>query len=289
MSFREENLHATLGCVVLDVLKGNAERHTSRYGPRRASQVSELLDPETPGSLLISVYFSRRVKLSNPNHSQWADSGDGYGQKILSAHGWRPGTFLGAPNANHAGLYTAANASHIRISFKDDNLGLGANLQSNALEHNNAGFDAFQGLLGRLNGKSDNQLATEQAKRDDHKLARYAGGRWKSVTFVYGGTLIQEKLPESCPSQPLSAKSEDKGNDALPTKGLSKAERKATRERRRAEKHELENDLKESKSERRKRRKRRREESPSRNQAGDSEIDQCLQKKHKRRKDRAEE
>ena len=55
------------------------------------------------------------------------------------------------------------------------------------------GLDAFKGLLGRLNGKSDTQLEAEQQKRDDAKLARYAATKWQTVRFISGGLLVQEK------------------------------------------------------------------------------------------------
>ena len=52
-------------------------------------------------------------------------------------------------------------------------------------------MDAFQGLLGRLNGKNDVEINTELQKSGDRKLAMWAQGRWGGVMFVPGGTLLQ--------------------------------------------------------------------------------------------------
>lgn len=101
---------------------------------------------------------------------------------------------MGARNAAHANSFTAASASHIRVALKDDNLGVGARPGGKASEGEPTGLDAFRGLLGRLNGKSDVELEKDQRKRDDVKLALYAGNRWKTVNFVRAGLLEHEKL-----------------------------------------------------------------------------------------------
>lgn len=89
-------------------------------------------------------------------------------------------------------MFTAASAGHIRVVVKDDTLGLGARAGRDPNEP--TGLDAFKGLLGRLNGKSDAELAADQRKADDIKLARYAAFKWQAVRFVSGGLLAQEKL-----------------------------------------------------------------------------------------------
>ena len=136
----------------------------------------------------------RRTKISHdPNNVNWTRSTSGFGHRILSSQGWTPGSFLGARNAAHADMFTAASASHIKVSVKDDTLGLGARPKRDALDEP-TGLDAFKGLLGRLNGKSNEELETEQRKRDDVKLARYAATKWQTVRFIRGGLLVQEKL-----------------------------------------------------------------------------------------------
>nr|A1CD56.2 RecName: Full=Protein pxr1; AltName: Full=PinX1-related protein 1 [Aspergillus clavatus NRRL 1] len=134
----------------------------------------------------------KRTKISHdPNNTTWSRSTDGFGHRILKAQGWTPGSFLGPRNAAHSDLFTTASASHIRVVLKDDNLGLGARPKRGLLDEP-TGLDAFKGLLGRLNGKSETQLVVEQQKRDDIKLARYAAAKWQAVRFVSGGLLVQE-------------------------------------------------------------------------------------------------
>lgn len=141
--------------------------------------------------------WHRKTKISHdPNNTNWTRSTSGFGHKILSSQGWTPGSFLGARNAAHADMFTAASASHIRVIVKDDTLGLGARSKRDPLDEP-TGLDAFKGLLGRLNGKSDTELQADQRKRDDVKLARYAATKWQAVRFISGGLLAQEKDNES--------------------------------------------------------------------------------------------
>jgi Pin2-interacting protein X1 len=122
----------------------------------------------------------------------------------MTSQGWTPGSYLGARNANHSDSFTAASASHIRVTLKDDTLGLGARTPTLGNDKV-AAIDAFQGLLGRLNGKSDVQLEQEQRKRDDTRLALYASQKWQAVNFISGGFLVQEK-----PDDALNSKTKKK-------------------------------------------------------------------------------
>ena len=112
----------------------------------------------------------------------------------MTSQGWQPGDYLGAKNAAHAEFHTAANASHIRVSIKDDNLGLGAKVGSGVGHGECTGLDAFKNLLGRLNGKDEDELAKEQKSREDLKRAIYTERRWGSIRFVPGGFLIGDKI-----------------------------------------------------------------------------------------------
>lgn len=170
-----------------------AKRPYSHYnGSRSTSQVSKIF-LTAPAHRLADCYQPRKIKISHdPNNTTWARSTNGFGHKILTSHGWTPGSFLGAHNAAHADTFTVASASHIKVTLKDDTLGLGARPRGLA-DGEPTGLDAFQGLLGRLNGKNDSQLEEEQRKRDDVKLAIYAQRKWQGLSFISGGFLVQDK------------------------------------------------------------------------------------------------
>ena len=102
----------------------------------------------------------------------------------MLSQGWKAGEGLGA--ANHRGFNSYDN-SQLKVSFKDDTLGLGASLKSKDIEHSRTGLDAFQGLLGRLNGKSDTEVQEAEKKVEDRKLAMFAQGKFGGMVFVPGG------------------------------------------------------------------------------------------------------
>ena len=87
----------------------------------------------------------------------------------MTAQGWTPGSLLGNGNTSYGEHLTAASAGHIRVILKDDNLGLGAKPKSQRQDEP-TGLDAFQDLLGRLNGKSEGEIMVEQRRREDVKL-----------------------------------------------------------------------------------------------------------------------
>jgi Pin2-interacting protein X1 len=137
---------------------------------------------------------SKRKLGNDPNNTKWSRNTDSFGQKILRAQGWQPGQYLGAKDASHAEWHTEANLAHIKVTLKDDNLGLGAKRN-----HGDecTGLDAFQDLLGRLNGKSDEALETERKAREDLKLNLYVERKLGTIRFVRGGWLVGDQLKET--------------------------------------------------------------------------------------------
>jgi len=108
----------------------------------------------------------------------------------MQSSGWKPGTALGAssvPIPAHE-----SSAAKVRISVKDNTLGLGASLKSKNAEHQRTGLDAFQGLLGRLNARDEGELKKVEEKIENKKLAMFAQGRWGGMMFVPGGLLVQD-------------------------------------------------------------------------------------------------
>merc|ERR1712225_187566 len=137
----------------------------------------------------------KRMKLSHdPNNTKWTNDTASFGLKIMTSHGWQPGQYLGAKDAAHAEFHTAANASHIRVAIKDDNLGLGAKVGTGVGHGECTGLDAFKNLLGRLNGKDEEEIVKEQQSRDDLRRAIYSERKWGTRRFVSGGFWIGDKI-----------------------------------------------------------------------------------------------
>ncbi|KAG7007141.1 hypothetical protein G7Y79_00011g030390 [Physcia stellaris] len=134
----------------------------------------------------------KRTKLSHdPNNTTWSRSSDGYGQRLLQSKGWTPGASLGARGKPYT---RPKDTSYIRVALKDDTLGLGAKSGVNLPP---TGLDAFQGLLGRLNGKQEDELEKEQRTRDDLRRAVYTENKWGALRFVSGGFLVGDKIEEA--------------------------------------------------------------------------------------------
>ncbi|KFZ13004.1 hypothetical protein V502_06804 [Pseudogymnoascus sp. VKM F-4520 (FW-2644)] len=139
----------------------------------------------------------KRLKLSkDPNNTTWTKDTTGFGHKIMKSQGWQPGEYLGIKDAPHAEFHTEANASHIRVVLKDDNLGIGAKKGSGLEQGECVGLDVFQNLLGRLNGRDEDEIEREQKSREDLKRAIYTERKWGSIRFVSGGFLIGDKIQD---------------------------------------------------------------------------------------------
>jgi Pin2-interacting protein X1 len=147
--------------------------------------------------------FRRRKIGADPNNTQWAKATDRFGHKILTLQGWKPGDTLGAENASHASHYTSASSSHIRVLLREDGLGLGA--KNGRQEADKFGLDMFQGLLGRLNGKSEEVLEKEAGYRRDLRLKEMVVKRFGGTTFVSGGYLVGDKIEKEAPSELVQA------------------------------------------------------------------------------------
>ncbi|MCJ1356426.1 MAG: telomerase inhibitor [Icmadophila ericetorum] len=146
----------------------------------------------------------KRRKINNdPNNTTWARSTTNYGHQMLVSQGWAPGSLLGATNAPHAHLHSNASASHIRVTLREDKLGLGAKHGSGQGAGECTGLDNFQDLLGRLNGKSETQMGKEQESRNNLKRTLYTESRLGTLHFVSGGLLVGEKITELVEAEKL--------------------------------------------------------------------------------------
>ncbi|EGP86221.1 uncharacterized protein MYCGRDRAFT_73758 [Zymoseptoria tritici IPO323] len=157
-----------------------------------------------------------KTKLSHdPNNTAWSRSTTGFGHKILASQGWKPGDYLGAENASHSDHYTAANASHIRVMLREENLGIGAQVGKGNAE--TFGLSMFSGLLGRLNGKSDVEVEKQQSALRDVQLSTFQAQRYGFMNFVSGGLLVGDKM-----EFPKSTVMTDKAAPGAGKKGLKR-------------------------------------------------------------------
>ncbi|KAL8654117.1 MAG: hypothetical protein Q9226_003561, partial [Calogaya cf. arnoldii] len=137
----------------------------------------------------------KRAKISHdPNNTAWTRSESRFGQKLLLSQGWKPGSSLGASNASYTN--NPGSISHVRVTVKDDNRGLGAKNGPFDEDRPTTGLDGLQDVLGRLNGKNNQLLQAEQRSRVDARTAVYAGKRWGFQNFVSGGLLVGDRLQQ---------------------------------------------------------------------------------------------
>lgn len=111
--------------------------------------------------------------------------------------------------------------------FKDDTLGLGAKLSSKNVEAQRTGLDAFQGLLGRLNSKSEEEVKVLERKGADRKLEVYARGRWGGMVFVPGGVLVQGEGFKSKREAKEAKEARERDAEDVPQEGKDKADMSA--------------------------------------------------------------
>ncbi|CAG8980288.1 hypothetical protein HYALB_00008908 [Hymenoscyphus albidus] len=167
----------------------------------------------------------KRIKLSHdPNNTTWTNDTQSFGHKIMTSQGWTPGQYLGAQDAAHAEFHTAANASHIRVTLKDDNLGLGAKIGSGVGHGECTGLDVFKNILGRLNGKDESEIEKEQKSRDDLKRAVYTERKWGSIRFVKGGFLVGDKIQLLIDEEAERVKKLDDGSASSDSDSTSEGE-----------------------------------------------------------------
>ncbi|KAJ6445806.1 G-patch RNA maturation protein [Purpureocillium lavendulum] len=223
---------------------------------------------------LLAESKSRGKINKDPNNTKWTRDTTTFGQKMLRAHGWQPGQFLGAQGAAHSELHTAANASYIRVSVKDDVKGLG---WSKSKEDEVTGLDVFSDLLSRLNGKSEESLEGERQARLIVKTNQYVEQKYGPMRFVRGGFLVGDSMKELVES-------------STPTEEAPQAKREKKSKKRKAS--DVEDADGDSESDAKKEKRRRKEEKRAKKAAADStpEADDSARadgKKKKSKKDKS--
>ncbi|KAK0126626.1 telomerase inhibitor, variant 2 [Cadophora gregata] len=238
------------------------------------------------------------MKLSHdPNNTKWTNDTSSFGLKIMTSQGWQPGQYLGAKDAAHAEFHTAANASHIRVAIKDDNLGLGAKIGTGVGHGECTGLDAFKNLLGRLNGKDEDEIIKEQQSRDDLRRAIYSERKWGTQRFVSGGFLIGDKiqilidaeaerirklaLGENEDSSSDSSSASDSEEEAAPIEKTKKSKKRKLEVLEEAEPEVVAFKVKKSKKS-----KARKNQDPVEEESAPSEDEKATKKSKKSKKDR---
>ncbi|UPK98740.1 hypothetical protein LCI18_009675 [Fusarium solani-melongenae] len=225
----------------------------------------------------------RRKINKDPNNTKWTRDTNTFGQKILRAQGWQPGQFLGAENAPHSELHTAANASYIRVVLKDDMKGLGF---SRAKEDEVTGLDVFQDLLSRLNGKTEDQVVEDQQARLAVKTHHFVEQRYGPMRFVYGGLLVGDEMKQKDDEEAKTPK--DEGEDVVmesaPAPKESKKEKKS--KKRKAGEDDEDSSSRESDSKSKKRRKEERKLKEN-DSSADTDDAKAKKKDKKSKKDKS--
>jgi Pin2-interacting protein X1 len=167
------------------------------------------------------------------------------------------------------------------VVLREDNLGLGART-GGAAAGECTGLDAFQMLLGRLNGKADDELEKEQRKRDDLRRAIYTEQKWGSIRFVRGGVLVGDKIQE------LITKEEDRVRALSNTASKTEAEVEDTTPNQESpdEAHEDASEQKKLKKKEKKDKKRRLQEEDDSSTSTPAELDEDSTKEKKSKKEK---
>ncbi|KAL2685206.1 hypothetical protein Neosp_006302 [[Neocosmospora] mangrovei] len=227
----------------------------------------------------------RRKINKDPNNTKWTRDTNTFGQKILRAQGWQPGQFLGAENAPHSELHTAANASYIRVVLKDDMKGLGF---SRSKEDEVTGLDVFQDLLSRLNGKTEDEVVVDQQARLAVKTHHFVEQRYGPMRFVYGGLLVGDEMKEKDDEEVKTPKDEDEDEDVVmesaPAPKESKKEKKSKKRKASEEDEDSSSRDSDSKSKKRRKEERKLKENDS---SADTDDAKAKKKDKKSKKDKS--
>ncbi|PNP50118.1 hypothetical protein THARTR1_09107 [Trichoderma harzianum] len=233
---------------------------------------------------LLAESKSRRRIQHDPNNTRWTRDTTTFGQKMLRSQGWEPGQFLGAKDAAHSEYHTAANASYIRVSMKDDMKGLG---YSKSKEDEVTGLDVFSDLLSRLNGKSEAEVEEKRQARLEVKMHQYVEQKWGPMRFVRGGLLVGDAMQEESDSSDES-ESSTAADDKIPAATKESAKEKPKKRKAASLKDDEEmsaddeDDEKKKKKQRKEERRAKKLAKSDSNQSSDSE--KAKKKKEKKEK-----
>ncbi|EFX04415.1 g-patch domain containing protein [Grosmannia clavigera kw1407] len=188
----------------------------------------------------------------DPNNTKWARNTNAFGHKMLRAHGWEPGQYLGRKSEAYSAFHTAASASYIRAVLREDNLGIGAKPANGGSGDQCTGLDGFKDLLGRLNGTSEAVIEKKQQARESVKMTLYVERKFGPMRFVRGGLLVGDSMQEeeNGSQQTASTAHSNEATDSTPESSSNddeSAKRKAKKDKKRKEKEEKKKEKREKK------------------------------------------
>lgn len=178
---------------------------------------------------------------NDPRNTKWSNNTDRFGHQYLQKLGWKPGSGLG--------LVTHALTTHVKVAIKDDTVGLGAKLSKKQKvdEFDSgecAGLDAFQRILGRLNGKEDEINKELETQRKENII----NGKW-GVQFVKGDTLRStwDKDSKVLISHKKRSREEEDDKKSVKKEKKDKKDKKEKKEKREKKEKKEKKDKKEKK------------------------------------------
>ncbi|KAI0394783.1 hypothetical protein F5Y17DRAFT_234793 [Xylariaceae sp. FL0594] len=225
---------------------------------------------------------NRRKLDYDPNNTRWTRDETTFGQKILRAHGWEPGKYLGSQESGHAQLHSAASLAPIKVNLKDDTLGLGAKIIQKQSDEC-TGLDVFKDLLGRLNGKSEETIESERKLRSEIKTNLVIERKYGPMRFVSGGLLVGDHMEMSLlvKTEESSTLVKEESESESPEPEPSKSEKKSKKSKKRKATESEDAETRENKPEK-KRKKRSEEDTPE----NEDDTDARKSKKRKDKKDK---
>lgn len=141
----------------------------------------------------------------DPRNTIWSNDVSRFGHRHLEKLGWKPGMGLG--------MVPDATTTHVKVTIKADNLGLGSKFKKENKDEFDSGectgLDVFQRILGRLNGKE--QAISKEIERQRNETI--INGKW-GIDFVKGDVLAstwdtETKTLKSYTNNPLKRSKKD--------------------------------------------------------------------------------
>ncbi|RPA91328.1 hypothetical protein L873DRAFT_1838708 [Choiromyces venosus 120613-1] len=180
-----------------------------------------------------------RTKIpADPRNTHWATNTTNFGHRLLTAHGWIPGSTLGDTTSSYyaSGHISEASSTGVKITLKGNNLGIGC--KGGIKDDECTGLDIFQDLLGRLNGKEEEVEERVQKRKMELITGRYG------MKFVRGEMYVSSDV-DTLIENVRKAK-EEKAEIAKETEREERRRKKKERKAAKASKVEQEDQAEES-------------------------------------------